>query len=797
MTKTAIISMDCSSDRHSVSALFEEVTLLRERLESERKRNCELMKAEERSESELTKAKEAIRQLEDENNHLRGNVTTSIPLTGKATAPPLPGSGKACPPLPMAKGKAPPPPPPKASAPPVRAPPPPATATAPPSAANNDFVNVHWKGGSGSLPEISFDNDPFVRPLYIFAKEAGFPPPPPSAGEAHGFFLDNSALVPEEALRAFFTKKNAKIQLGGAGGEGEGGGGKVKNSALDSERQKLVGLALGGTLGSRSNRKISFREYREAILRCDFGILTPSVLCPLLQLLRTVTDDELKAVGEAVACKNNSPESPTAQVLFELEECDLFLYEMGRIPQVRTRLECLIFMQSFPELFSQTSENMEILKSALAAVQRRRQALGIFFQLALEVGNCLNKGSRAPVIKNVALGGLSKLAEVRSSADPRITLVHFILAFLDHTEFFNESEISSLRKASALRTHRVRDEVKDLLESVSAVRQQGDRRGEKFCEVANAFWEDVKEQVGSLAAESLQVFSVYREISNFLQDAKILYPPPKEKGGEGIDLFEWMLSFALLVKTSKKDNEKWGIQKKVHNEGKPENDQLQNKVSATSTPGAPLSLTKIPEKENSLRQSHVKEESVKPVQVVEQSNTTPPVTCLIQPSLIDTRELFSMASKIPSPATLSVPPLVISDDFFGERISLETPPGGFRDVAPSARSSTKNSVRSSTIAGPEKQGLTFRRISQAPPLPRRTSWYTAKRLEPNSNILPLSSGPSSIEDQSPTFRAKESIARPSLSSARRSTQGGLLINGKLALLAICALIMLWVQISIL
>ena len=667
-----------SPGRPSVALIYSELQSLRDKLEEEKHRNAELLKSEKWAEMEASRLKDLCKKLEQENDMLKRIPSTpqSLPAS-KACPPALPNSGKATAPplLNVGKAKAPPPFVPKA-APVLKT----ETVERP---TTNDFINLHWKPASGLVPvtltsdpiHALSDNDAFLKPLQAFAD--GFTPDDdfkqlPISSHKTIFTTPSPSPSLEPAIRKYFSRRQARVEVATSISAS-------KRSALDAEKQKLVGLALGGTLGAKGSRKASFRQYREAIIACDTTLLPPSVLCPLLQLLRSVTDDELRAVAAAVPSDDD-------HLLEDLAECDAFLYHMSQVPDVRIRLECLIFETSFDELYASAIENLNAISVGLKVIYDRLPYLTDFFKILLYVGNTLNHGSKAPQLLNFQLATLLRLSEVKSSLNAKMDLLHFSLA-AGNLQIFSDADAAILRRACAARTHRVRDEIKDLLDAVAAVKEAS-ALGGIFGKRMSTFRAAVNDKVGKLSANSLFVFASYKNLANFLEDAKAVYPPPREKTIDQFDLFECLAAAAVTFKNHERE----------------------------------LSKLKIDfEHVEVVKSEHVE------CAVVREVIKEPEVVTAVLPEVELSAPCAAASATHYAPQEESNSPDMTEKSeeenelIFGENISMQTPPGGFRDIK---NDFVRVHRRSSSL-----------RFSRDDASIARTSWYTAQRFHIFFSVL--------------------------------------------------------------
>jgi Formin Homology 2 Domain len=549
--------------RQSVTQIFDELEMVKEQLLEEKAKNEKLMKSERWLEAETIRLKQQLEELKGQGQGQ--GTTTTKPLL--FSGPPLPMFGKAPPPLPPMMGKAMPPPPPFAAA---KAPQPVSqqpmaktavspmpTATLSSSAAATELINLHWKTGSGISRE-PLTEDSFLKPFLVFVKSSlgnrhVIKHSPPSLDDSVFVSEPSSSLRCTNQLMKFFKRKQIKIDIKNNNAHENAQISSKKSSALDAERQKMISLAIGGTLGSRTNRKTSFFDYKQAILACDYSLLPLSVLCPLLQLLKTVTEEEISAVQASIKTDLEANQG---------EDCDAFVYYMTSVPDVKLRLECMIFQLSFQDLLSCTNKNMDAISEGLDVIAGKKAAISQYFCTALSIGNQLNENSRIAAQRNFSLSSILKFHEVKSSVDSRITLFHMLVALVSSSSgeaaVFSDLEIAILRRAGAVRAHRVRDEAKDLLDSVGAI-QEASKSPDSFGEKMALFYKEIHFDVTELAKRAFEVFSSLKHWANMLEDVKAVYPPPKEKSPEVVDLFEFMANFGCLVKTNEKELKKFKV----------------------------------------------------------------------------------------------------------------------------------------------------------------------------------------------------------------------------------------------
>ena len=532
-------------------------------------------------------------------------ISAGVPLN--VAPPPLPIipprmsiAPKSAPPVPVKiAGKAPPPmPQPKLSISGSQA----HTTVAPSASAANadksgflsELINIHWKPASGhqaggrSRKSPPSENDQFLKPFAVVAssnldrlvRENPLPDVLLGSSDDSSVFDPrecNESVPPvkKEMIKQYFSKKqNTKFdntsmnQSMMTREEGVG-----MKTGLERERVKLLALALGGTITSRTNRRAIFRQYREAIARCDYQILTTDIMCPLLQLLKGVSDEELSVSLNYVKSELSNSQLPEALVLEGFEEPDVFLFEMSKVPEVKIRLECMIFERTFDDLFQLTMNSLNIIYSGLEVIAKNCRKIATLFQLILKTGNLLNEGSKLGSNQgSFCLATLAKLTEVKSSIDAKLDVLHFILSHIapEDAVLFSDEEIVKLKNATNLRCYRVRDEVKDLLDSIVAVTEivnhpvpSAEEEDDRFTLRMSQFAQRIKGTDQWLSKYAFNVFASYKHISSFFEDTKAVYPPPKEKSPDQFDIIELFAWFGGVVKAHEKEIKKKGLRARI------------------------------------------------------------------------------------------------------------------------------------------------------------------------------------------------------------------------------------------
>jgi hypothetical protein len=409
-------------------------------------------------------------------------------------------------------------------------------------------------------------------------------------------------------------------------------------------------------------------------------------MCPLLQLLKNVSDEEQSTCLSFVLQEVRNSQLPEAQVLEEFEEPDVFLFEMSKIPEIKIRLECMIFERTFDDLFHLTVSSLNVIYAGLEVIANNVDKITKLFQLILKAGNFLNEGSKIGSHQaSFSLSTLSKLTEVKSSVDPKLDVLHFILSHIppDDACLFTDEETIKLRNASNLRCYRVRDEVKDLLDSILAVSEivkhpvQSASDDDRFTLRMTQFSQRIKGTDQWLSKYAFNVFASYKRLSLYFEDSKTVYPPPKEKAADQFDIIELFAWFGGVVKAHEKDIKKKGLRNRL--DGANVSSSPVSGLKTSSPPmvappeASPSPIATAPVQAGSIDFNYTLEGTGRSKSITGSSSQLilPGSSSAVRPSL--TREqLQSSLSNLGSPAA---PPLVaiINRGFTGRDLTASKP----------------------------------------------------------------------------------------------------------------------------
>eukprot|EP00727_Mastigamoeba_balamuthi_P006755 m51a1_g270 putative actin binding protein (1085) ;mRNA; f:247246-251973 len=267
---------------------------------------------------------------------------------------------------------------------------------------------------------------------------------------------------------------------------------------LDTKRSQNVSIML-------SRVKATTTEIVRAILAMDESVLSPQFVASLAKAVPTQEEiDMLRAYPEPGA----------------LGKPEQFLLQLGEVPCAGPRLEALAFKQQFQQRCDDAAPGLRVLRAACAQLlhsQRWSRMLGV----VLALGNFVNAGTARGGCCGFRLESLSALAEVRSAADPRVTLLHALL----------QGDVAGLRRG----VEHVRSAVADVAAAAP---------GDAFCGAMEAFLQRAEPQVAALDDALTRAQQEYSGMLEYYAAEPTTTPE---------ELFTTVQSFRLLYEKTRKD----------------------------------------------------------------------------------------------------------------------------------------------------------------------------------------------------------------------------------------------------
>lgn len=496
------------------------------------------------------------------------------------------------------KGKGGPPPPPKAKAPPARAPGGLPKATPP---KKNNLINIHWKTlpPPPAAPTQARPDEFLERTTKLALPFLGTGEGQPSAlvwpGMSETIFAkppENKEVreLPQELLDVYFRGKQSKQlqQLNAAAGGGGPGGAGGGRELLDGKRLQMLGILLRKHLMAHKGETAhdAVMSIKRGVLRCNFEVTRQECLS-VFHLIFINHEDEVRKISEFVRQHGEA-----ALPLFELR----MVYELGKVPQIGMRLECMLFESAFDENLQKANESLRVFSSALQLLDQKREALRLLFATAHKLGKQLNCDSRATEApRGFQLAALDKLLQAKSTRSSKHNVLHFAVALMREQDVpFTERDVQILQRAKGLTSDMVYQDCYDLSEGLRAMRDINETMTYKcratgtkvkihrrrktlagpaaaasrdaaedgpaadddtavvdaddlFHEQARAFVDEKLEQGDRVARACFEAFVLYRELACFLGDFHSVYPPPRSENDQRQDLLAVMLRWAEEV----------------------------------------------------------------------------------------------------------------------------------------------------------------------------------------------------------------------------------------------------------
>ncbi|XP_062712886.1 disheveled-associated activator of morphogenesis 1-like [Aedes albopictus] len=180
-------------------------------------------------------------------------------------------------------------------------------------------------------------------------------------------------------------------------------------SVIDGRRAQNCTIVL-------SKLKMSDKEISKAILSMDSNEQLPIDM--IEQLLKFTPSVEERALLDE-----------HSQDIDSLDRADRFMYEISKIPHYEQRLRSLHYKKRFQATVNDLSSRITGVIEASREVARSRR-MHKLLELVLALGNYMNRGARGNAY-GFRLASLNRLADTKSSADKRSTLLHYLVQIIE------------------------------------------------------------------------------------------------------------------------------------------------------------------------------------------------------------------------------------------------------------------------------------------------------------------------------------------------------------------------------
>lgn len=184
---------------------------------------------------------------------------------------------------------------------------------------------------------------------------------------------------------------------------------KVKRiKVLDCKRSQSVGIF------ARSLH-VDFGVIERAIYHWDTSNISLETLQHILE--HRASSAELEMIKEAMVAQSNTP----------LDGPEHFLLQLDGISCAGERISCILFQAEFDEACSAIGRKVDLVQR-LCKFLIENEYLKRLFSIILTLGNYMNGGNRLRgQADGFELDILNKLHDVKSTKDPKVTLLHFIV----------------------------------------------------------------------------------------------------------------------------------------------------------------------------------------------------------------------------------------------------------------------------------------------------------------------------------------------------------------------------------
>jgi hypothetical protein len=205
---------------------------------------------------------------------------------------------------------------------------------------------------------------------------------------------------------AFALREKVKNAEGEEGAMTDRSARKVLIQVLDSKRSQNVSIML-----SRFGQ-LSFEEIKKAIVNLDTKVIDLENLQAMIPFMPQ--PEEIEQLKEHVGTP-----------ISEFGKAEGFFLTIMNIPLLTLKLKAWDFMRSFDVRFGALEESVTILETARRET-RNSKKLKAIMEYVLAVGNYMNGSTSRGECFGFKLDSLNKMLDVKSSVDPKVTLMHFI-----------------------------------------------------------------------------------------------------------------------------------------------------------------------------------------------------------------------------------------------------------------------------------------------------------------------------------------------------------------------------------
>eukprot|EP01125_Pyxidicula_operculata_P022201 TRINITY_DN895_c0_g2_i1.p1 TRINITY_DN895_c0_g2~~TRINITY_DN895_c0_g2_i1.p1 ORF type:complete len:999 (-),score=248.54 TRINITY_DN895_c0_g2_i1:3227-6223(-) len=211
---------------------------------------------------------------------------------------------------------------------------------------------------------------------------------------------------------------------------------------LDAKRWQNISIMLTRFSG------LEFADIKDAILNLDETVFRTEDIQVLIPFSPQKEEIELLS-----PYKKDPPSN--------LGKPEKFFVEIIDIPDVKARLECWNYKMTFPAKFVEIKASVETLLRACKEVKDNNHFIKVL-EVVLAFGNFFNGNTNRGGAFGFKIELLPKLADIKSRSDPKISLLHSLIEFVDDkypecSHFYQH--FLSIEKASMLQMSAIQEEM--------------------------------------------------------------------------------------------------------------------------------------------------------------------------------------------------------------------------------------------------------------------------------------------------------------------------------------------------
>lgn len=322
----------------------------------------------------------------------------------------------------------------------------------------------------------------------------------------------------------------------------------------------------------------------DAVNRCDYTGCSPGMLEEIQKVVVNHLEQKENHTAFMAFVEQNGPD---AFQVMDHPHLHRLLHGVLLIPSVIPRLDCIILESGFAELSEHYVNSLTVLCATLQALHDRKGPLRRFFQTALHLGNAINSDANGPVVQHgFKLASLPKFLELKAPKRKEVTFMHFVLLWMtpsDVKDLCGPEIIELLWKAKCTQTFTVFNDIMQLMDGFcSIVRfvETGKYKGKDIprCSPPDGQRTSNGSESTSTSGGSTELnddglhtrmrnfvqqqtdrsrylwnfaqntISTYRALGCYLDDVKMVYPPPAENTEVKGDLFAIIYNLITTLK---------------------------------------------------------------------------------------------------------------------------------------------------------------------------------------------------------------------------------------------------------